>query len=230
MNLSTWVSSNIGKGDSVNNPLNPSPPNILFGECVYGASSYVVSQGLPQLIGDTAWDIYSNFNVGDSYQRINAPVNPQVGDVVFFKPNQNFPDIQTTSAGHVNVCTTDFNGSTFQAADINWNSYPNLQLINHSLSAIAGVFRPIKGGNMNNARIQDIQKIAFCMEGIDPAWPNLQNWVGMPLQTVLDQWWSYPNTNLYLTKVTEALNGTGVTLSTATSQQLIDELSKRLGI
>jgi hypothetical protein len=141
MDALQWATPNLGKGSSALNPLNPTPPNILYGECVYGASSYSVASGRPNLIGDTAWDIYSSFNVGSSYQRINAPVNPQANDIVFYLPNNSA--VGTDEDGHVDVCTVSFNGSTFQAADVNWNSDPNLQLVNHGLTGVAGVFRPI---------------------------------------------------------------------------------------
>lgn len=165
MNLSQWLQTNIGRGGSSAYPISPYPSSSIYGECVTAASSWSLAQGGPQLLGDTAWDIWLAGN--DFYDKLPVPVTLQPGDIVFYDGND--AEIGTGADGHVDVCVGSITPSGFQGADMNWNNDPNLQLVNHGYAGVAGVFRVKQGENMEsndpavaiaNTRQQQLDQIA----------------------------------------------------------------------
>jgi hypothetical protein len=63
-----------------------------------------------------------------------------------------------------------------------------------------------EGGDMP-ARIQDIQKIAYWAQGIPPDYPDLQLWVGLPMERVIEEFWAMDNSQNYQQRVQAALRG-----------------------
>lgn len=143
--MNDWVQPNLGKVH-----LTPDPPNGIDGQCVNLASSWSIFQGGPELLVDTAYNIWLNFR-HPFYDVIPYPTSVQAGDIVFYKAN--VPGM-TGSAGHVDVLVKTI-PSGFQALDTNWNNNPTAQYVSHTFTGIAGVFRkhnsaPSAGGSMDD--------------------------------------------------------------------------------
>lgn len=193
-------------------------------QCADFPNGYSANFGWGRFAGD-AWQFFDTAPA--NWQRVQ---DPQPGDVFVLANAYN------NGGGHTGCVTSARSRQDWTAISQNFinpsptiGSPPSTQ--NYTDYQLRGFLRPplTQGVIMDGtARPQDLQKVGFTFEGIDPSF-DYSPWVGQPLQQVLDEWWQYENTRLYLTKVTQALAGTGITLSTASNQQLIAELSKRLG-
>ena len=193
-------------------------------QCADFPNGYSANFGWGRFSGD-AWQFFDTAPA--NWQRVQ---DPQPGDVFVLANAYN------NGGGHTGCVTSVRSRKDWTAVSQNFtNPSPKIgsppSTNNYTDYQLRGFLRPSlsQGGSMDLVRLQDVQKIGFTFEGIDPAWPDLANWVGQRYPDFIDAWWSYPNTNAYLTRVHEALTGTGVSLSTASNQQLVAELSKRLG-
>lgn len=161
MNPLSWSNANLGQTH-----LYPDPPHGIDGQCVNSASSWSMYQGGPELFpGATAWIIYQSFRSG-FYQVISGG-NVQPGDIVFYPPNNKGEG--TGPAGHVDVCIDQVTGSTFRAADSDYNGNLKLTYNVHNKSNVAGVFRPVKGNPMSIVDLSTARIFASTIGGLDGA-------------------------------------------------------------
>lgn len=149
MNPQAWANSNLGKSH-----LNPDPPHGIDGQCVNAASSWSLSIGGPELMGETAYHIWINFR--HPFYEVHpyqSGVGPQAGDIVFFAPN--VAAIGTGYAGHVDVCAQPVSATQFGGADADWGQLP-LKYVIHPMTGVVGWFR--KAGQVNPQQQAQLQK------------------------------------------------------------------------